>query len=175
MIWLIGDTHFFHQNIIKYCDRPFDNVEQMNRTIITNWNKIVSPEDIVFHLGDVILGRKDLLLPIVSQLNGDKRLIRGNHDRDVSDGKFKEAGFTEIFEKHVCIPESGVVLSHAPILSYSGLFNIHAHTHNTDPTAKYPFYSLDTHKCVSVEMTDYMPISIQSILEEVKLGENKKS
>ena len=79
MVYFISDTHFNHKNIIKYCNRPFDSIEQMNETLINNWNDIVSDKDIIYHLGDFALGSKELILDIVNRLNGSKYLIRGNH------------------------------------------------------------------------------------------------
>ncbi len=79
--WFTSDTHFGHENIIKYCDRPFGSVDEMNKTIIRNWNSYVAPEDIVYHLGDVALGQITDSLNCVSALNGHKILVLGNHDR----------------------------------------------------------------------------------------------
>ena len=168
MIWLIGDTHFYHKNIIKYCLRPFKDEEEMNEIIISNWNKDIGENDIVYHLGDVILNRKDLLIDTIAKLNGKKYLIRGNHDKYISDGKFKEAGFINVYKDPIIL--SDVILSHAPLKSTSNLMNVHAHTHNLDPRSKYFFYSNDTHRCISIELTDYKPVSLKSILEEIDNG-----
>lgn len=74
-IYLIADTHFNHTNIIKYCDRPFNNVKEMNETIINNWNKVIGKDDIVYHLGDLGLGSFDELKGIFDRLNGKKYLV----------------------------------------------------------------------------------------------------
>ena len=71
-IWVTSDTHFNHANIIKYCNRPFSSVEEMNETIIANWNKVVSQGDTVYHLGDFALGDKLLVLVLLECLNGNK-------------------------------------------------------------------------------------------------------
>lgn len=81
MIFFTSDTHFGHANIIRYCDRPFKDTDYMDQAIIENWNNTVSPEDTVFHLGDVALGNIDKSLACVSRLNGYKILKLGNHDR----------------------------------------------------------------------------------------------
>lgn len=81
MRWFTSDTHFSHANIISLCDRPFFSADQMNEVLIGNWNAVVSPSDVVFHLGDVALGKIADSLPLVGRLNGHKILIPGNHDR----------------------------------------------------------------------------------------------
>lgn len=81
MIYFTSDTHFGHANIIKYCERPFKDTDHMDETIIANWNRTVSPDDTVFHLGDVALGNIDKSLACVSRLNGYKICVLGNHDR----------------------------------------------------------------------------------------------
>ena len=80
-IFFTSDTHFGHTNIMKYCKRPFETVEEMDQTIIDNWNSVVRPEDIVFHLGDFGFCGSLRLREIVDQLNGKIYLITGNHDR----------------------------------------------------------------------------------------------
>lgn len=79
-IWVTSDTHFNHANIIKYCNRPFSSVEEMNETIIANWNKVVSQGDTVYHLGDFALGDKSLIPDFIRRLNGHISFIMGNHD-----------------------------------------------------------------------------------------------
>lgn len=78
--YFISDTHFGHENIIKYCNRPFKDVTEMDRTIIENYNKDISKDDIVFFLGDIGFNQKPIK-EIIPQLKGTKILIRGNHDR----------------------------------------------------------------------------------------------
>lgn len=155
MRWFTSDTHFGHQNIIKYCDRPFHNVEDMDWTMICKWNAIVHPDDMVFHLGDVALGAIAESLPKIAQLNGTKILVPGNHDRIFS--KEKEARrarflpeyekvFTQILPEHVVITladGTNVNLSHFPFQGDShdedrfedvrppddGQWIIHGHVH----------------------------------------------
>jgi calcineurin-like phosphoesterase family protein len=75
--WIIADTHFFHANIGQYCDRP-DGWQDL---IIENWNRFIQPDDTVFHLGDLALGKKEDTEALIPLLNGKLYLIRGNHDR----------------------------------------------------------------------------------------------
>ncbi len=76
-IWFTADTHFHHYNIIKYSDRPYDTVEEMNEELIKNWNNKIKKNDTVFHLGDFSFKNTKL---IKQQLNGNIIHIKGNHD-----------------------------------------------------------------------------------------------
>jgi len=75
-----SDTHFYHENIIKYCSRPFSSVDEMNKAMIDNWNNVVGKNDIVWHLGDFCFGKKDNIMEIFPKLNGKINLVMGNHD-----------------------------------------------------------------------------------------------
>ena len=76
-----ADTHFGHKNIIKYCNRPFASLDEMNETLIENWNKVVSLEDTVYILGDFAYCSKTSVEDFLKRLNGEKHLISGNHER----------------------------------------------------------------------------------------------
>lgn len=83
-----ADTHFAHQNIIKYCNRPFKTYREMDETLIANWNSVVKTNDLVWHLGDFAYGRDatpDYLSSVAWRLNGNINLILGNHDEKVKD------------------------------------------------------------------------------------------
>ena len=75
--WIISDTHFFHENIGRYCSRP----ENWQELIIKNWNDLVSPDETILHLGDFALGNKTNFDLLAGMLNGRLVLIQGNHDR----------------------------------------------------------------------------------------------
>ena len=109
-IFVISDTHLNHTNIIKYCNRPFSSVEEMNKAIIDNWNNTVGPDDYVYMLGDFCLGGVETVKELCSQLNGHKILIKGNHDH-CSNKVYREAGFETV----VNIPEISKEIS--PVLS----------------------------------------------------------
>jgi len=134
MHWLTSDTHYYHKNIIKYCNRPFSSVEEMNETMIENHNKVVKPTDTVFHLGDFGFARPDILCNILRRLNGKKILIVGNHDKQMWDREVK-AYFDEMTHyKEISIRnKQKVVLCHYPFASWNGSFHgsfhLHGHTH----------------------------------------------
>ena len=79
-IFFTSDTHFTHNNIIKFCNRPFKDVEEMNQTLVDNWNKVVGPTDIIYHLGDFCFAGSAEWHSIIGQLNGRIHLILGNHE-----------------------------------------------------------------------------------------------
>lgn len=77
MIYLTADSHLGHDNIIKYAKRPFSSCEEMDKVIISRWNEIVRKDDLVYHLGDFSFKDPSYYL---DKLNGNKILIKGNHD-----------------------------------------------------------------------------------------------
>lgn len=153
-VFVIADTHFFHKNIIKYCDRPFSSVDEMNNTIINNWNNIVSNNDVVLHLGDVSLGSKDETSKIIKRLKGRKILIKGNHDK-WSDQVYRDMGF-EYVSKFPIIYNGFYILSHAPLEILSDklpYMSCYGHVHNDSR-----YVDTVNTKCFSVERTDYKPV-----------------
>ena len=78
MIYFVADTHWHHANIVKYCDRPFSSVQEMDETLITNWNSRIRDSDVVYHLGDFGMGQVE---DVLVRLNGIKHLVIGSHDK----------------------------------------------------------------------------------------------
>lgn len=121
-VFFVSDTHFDHENIIRFSNRPFKDAEEMNRTLITNWNNKVPPDGLVFHLGDFAWGGYPKWKTIREQLNGDIILIEGNHDRKnlTSAGKLLFADVVQ--QMRICIENRPVWLNHFPFLCYSGTY-----------------------------------------------------
>lgn len=151
-VFCIADTHFGHANIIRYCNRPFSSVEQMDQVMIKNWNETVSTKDIVLHLGDVGLCERGRLKEIIKQLNGKKILVMGNHDT-YTKKFYEEAGFQEV-SKFPILYDNFYLLSHAPLQlsETTPYYNCYGHVHND---AKY--IDTPTSKCFCVERTGYRP------------------
>jgi calcineurin-like phosphoesterase family protein len=130
--FLVSDTHFGHLGVCKFMRndgvtklRPWDTSEEMDEEMIRRWNEKVRPNDKVYHLGDVVINRK--ALGIMSRLNGDKVLIKGNHD--IFRLEDYTAHFRDIRAYHVL---NGIILSHIPVHEESiARFgcNIHGHLH----------------------------------------------
>lgn len=161
--FLIADDHFWHKNIIEYCNRPFSSVEEMNEFMIQEWNKEVRKHDEVFVLGDFALGGKDKIIEIGQRLNGKKSLILGNHDR-ASIKTYFDAGF-ELVYKHPILYRDFFLLSHEPKFQSidSTWANIYGHVHN-DP--KY-FDCTETSFCVSAERLAYRPVDFEEVYERM--------
>lgn len=153
--YFIADTHFNHENIVKYCNRPFSNSKEMNEYIEKKWNSIVTPYDIVYHLGDVGFGTTEELKEIIKRLNGTKILIRGNHDIRRGTNGWKEVGFSEVYKKKLII--DNLVLTHEPIEVEDGYVNIFGHIHNKPLDKK---FDSNNHICVSCDVIDYTPVII---------------
>jgi calcineurin-like phosphoesterase family protein len=81
--WVTSDLHFGHKNVMKFSNRPFNNVNEMNQTLIDNWNRNVQDNDIVFNLGDFAFFNGDRIIETLEQLNGQQHFIYGNHDKNM--------------------------------------------------------------------------------------------
>lgn len=120
-IFFTSDTHYFHKNIIEYCKRPFVRpdgqpaIEQMHRTMIQNWNDVVGPRDVVYHMGDFAFGSVSQIADIRKKLNGFIFLIRGNHDRNTQ--QMLQAGFEEVHDRlEIELDGYKLYLAHIPIV-----------------------------------------------------------
>lgn len=176
-VFLVSDTHFGHAGVCRFTHpndptvklRPWDTVEEMDEEMVRRWNDRVRPNDKVYHLGDVVINRR--ALPILNRLNGDKVLIRGNHDI------FKDEDYTPYFRSlrgyHVM---NGMILSHIPIHEASlGRFgvNIHGHLHATRvmrplATSGRVDQIDPRYHCVCVEQTDFAPILFEDVLDRIR-------
>lgn len=122
-LWFTSDLHFEHANIIKYCNRPFKDVDEMRKKIIENWNSVVGKDDTVFILGDIGFGPLGQIIENVKQLNGKKILIPGNHDR----GYIGKPEFDELFEEitpqvYMKVEKKRIYLNHLPFLAFDGAY-----------------------------------------------------
>lgn len=135
-IFYISDLHFGHDNIIKLDNRPFNSVEEMNETIISNWNSVVDKNDTVMILGDFCWGFEDDWIFILDQLHSNKVLVRGNHDlRSMS--KVLRSKFLDVKDyKEIKDDGRRVLMSHYPMPFYRSAYNpdivhLFGHVHKT--------------------------------------------
>lgn len=177
-IWVISDTHFRHKNILTFRDistgklvrgDDFASVDEMDEHMIERWNSVVKTGDLVYHLGDVVMGNREWFKANWPRLRGSKRLILGNHDEGkflATGGFFAKVGMWRMF------PEFGLMFSHVPLHESSllrlrerggkypdnceTLLNVHGHIHqNPSPPGPY--------RNVSVEAINYTPINIEEL------------
>lgn len=163
MEYFIADTHFNHENIIKYCNRPFKNSNEMNEYIINKWNSVVTENDVVYHLEDVGFGSTSELKKLVGRLNGKKILIRGNHDYKRGLNGWKEVGFSEVYKKRLVL--SNLILTHEPIEVEENYINIFGHIHDKPLDER---FNKNNHICVSCDIIDYTPIDIEKRIKEIE-------
>jgi len=157
--WFTADTHFGHAKTIKYCGRPFKNIERMNEVLINNWNKRVSKNDTVIFLGDFCFRQKNKVNWYIDHLNGNIVFIKGNHDHNNSLN-------TRIESLVVHFPKQDVFCTHRPEdYSNSYFLNLIAHIHDKWKIRKiYNSYLLN----VGVDQWKFHPINIQEILKALK-------
>lgn len=160
--YMISDMHFGHKEIILYENRPFANIEEMDKCIIENWNKTVEKEDRVFILGDVSAYNKEQTKNIINSLNGYKILILGNHDKDRTITWWQEAGMDQVIEYPIIFNDF-YILSHEPLYLNKNMpyMNIHGHIHHLK-------YDDDQFFNVSVECIYYTPINFEEICKAAK-------
>lgn len=167
MIHFISDNHFFHYKIIEYTNRPFKNLNEMHEVMIKKWNEKVKPDDIVVHGGDFAMGSKDHMKEIVSQLNGYKILVKGNHDS--SRRRMLYAGFDEVYKFWF---DGEIFVFHYPYSNKMSSFYLdmykkcriflYGHVHNNKhPKIKKGFN-------ISAEVLNFTPISRDEIIEHYK-------
>jgi len=183
--WIISNTHFGHEKIIGYCNRPFKNVGQMDETLVSRWTNRVKPGDIIYHLGDVGFTNGDFLQKVLGRLPGKKILVTGNHDKSAH--RMMEFGFDfacqGIIVNVAGLSNCAVLLTHRPLMEKpkytpkelpQGLsYVIHGHIHNTTPEqrrlllhkqeiADIPDWNINA----SVEVINYEPVPLVWLIQK---------
>lgn len=119
-VFFTSDTHFFHGNIMRYCNRPFGSVEEMNEALVENWNRVVPRDGIVFHLGDFAFGGEENWNSILDKLKGEIHLILGNHDMQLARKSVMDRFAEVTMQKVIRVDDRNIILNHCPMLCYSG-------------------------------------------------------
>jgi calcineurin-like phosphoesterase family protein len=140
-LFFTSDTHFSHEGILKHQrGKDFADVEYMNGALINRWNATVPSNGIVFHLGDFSFGNKSKIEAVLSQLNGEIHMIRGNHDKQLDPfaDRFKSYGDY----KEIRVDEQKIVMCHYPLLTWNqahyGSWMLHGHSHHNLPSTTVP-------------------------------------
>lgn len=167
-----SDHHFFHKNVIQYTNRPFSGIEEMNEAMIQNHNKVVSPQDIVYFVGDfAFTSDEDAVVNILRKMNGEKHFVVGNHDKIMFKDKIRKQfnSFSTSAHKEIYVPDEAarggkqaITLCHYAMRvwnkSHHGAFHLYGHSHGSLPDDKRS-RSID----VGVDCWDFTPISYDSI------------
>lgn len=136
-MWLIADTHYDHNNIIKYENRPFESLEHMKESMIEAWNSVVKKHDKVYVLGDFSFKGYTKVIPIIERLNGYIHFIKGNHDRHDVYERITNEGYLVKFHTvgtYVKVDKLQFYLSHFPLGMGERplMYNLHGHIHSVD-------------------------------------------
>lgn len=179
-IWFTSDLHFNHANIIRFCNRPWKTTEEMDEALISNWNSVVKPNDLIFDLGDFAFADRDKWIKLLEQLNGKHYLILGNHDITRWPGN-KVLPLFERVEHQLTLKIDGrkVYLNHYPFLCYGGtyrdsaskVYQLFGHTHsgpNCSGLDKDRLTNLFPYQYdVGVDNNNYTPISWEQVKDKI--------
>lgn len=166
-IFFTSDHHFGHENIIKFCNRPFKDAREMNEELIKRWNEKIKPNDHVYHLGDFGLTYKENLAQIIDQLNGKIYLIVGNHESAALQNRKKFEWVKEYFELKVKDPDGQggyqrIMLFHYAMRTWRGEgrgnWHLYGHSHGNLPDLE-DKYSFD----IGVDNHDFYPLSYDEV------------
>jgi len=151
-VFVTSDNHFYHKNIIWFSNRPFKDVEEMNQTMIDKWNKKVTNDDLVIHLGDFAFASSAKIKEVRKKLNGTIFLIKGNHDKAF---KMRRLGFIVVNGE---LQMGNLLLSHKPVYA-DGLINVHGHIHQ-----RKSYHGINA--CVDV--TNFEPVPIENYFNQAQ-------
>lgn len=177
-IFFASDHHFHHANILTFKNsdgtplREFDNVDHMNEHIVNCHNSVVGPKDKIYFLGDVVMSKKSSALSILARMNGEKILIKGNHDQCNPEAYLEY--FKDIRGSHQF---DGMILTHIPIhpesLARWGL-NVHGHLHANVVKLSLAQIPDPRYFNVSMEQINYTPISLETVKKYVRLPDSRR-
>lgn len=163
-IYVTSDTHFGHNSIIKYSNRPFQTFWEMDAEIIKRWNSVVAPTDEVYHLGDFAFAKEARIYELVNQLNGSIHLIWGNHDQTIQKSKELQELFVWCKDYHEFRYDGDhFILFHYPMYEWNkmhrGAYQLFGHVHGS--TVGRGGRSID----VGMDCHDYTPIPLERVVE----------
>lgn len=160
MWWFTSDEHHNHKNILRYQNRPFSSIEEMNQTLINNHNSVVSPNDTVIHAGDFAFGSYETVQKIIKQLNGNNIFLIGSHDSWMKNNKYNYLWESSIEGQYV------VVCHYAMLVwpkSHYGSIQLFGHSHSK---LKHPL--LGKQYDVGVDNNNFYPVSFEQIKKIMK-------
>lgn len=170
-LYFISDTHFYHKNIITYSQRPFSSVEEMNQKLIDNWNYVVKPNDIVYHLGDFAFCHYLQFVSLLKQLNGNINIVLGNHDKMIIKKQVHLVTaklvntINNYFELNIL--NKKFILFHFPLRSWNkkhhNSYHLYGHVHGNMDSQLYG-KSMDVGVDSKLITQEYRPLHIEEII-----------
>lgn len=152
MYFFTADEHYGHANILEYCHRPFNTVEQMDEALITNHNAIVGSNDVVVHAGDFTLKSRTAAEQIIKRLNGNHIFLRGSHDRWLPD--------SAKFMWRKVVAGRLIVVCHYALRTWEGAYHdswqLHGHSHGR-------LEPLGLQWDVGVDNNNFYPVSFEQL------------
>ena len=173
-VFFTSDTHFSHNNIIKYENRPFKDKDDMNKKLIENWNNTISKDDEVYVLGDFCFGTPDEVYNIAKQLNGKIHIILGNHDKGIKQmNRDKQKEVFEWVKDYYVLKHNKIkfVLFHYPIqvwdCRHHGVVHLYGHIHSNLGNHSME-YDIKNSYNVGVDVNNFKPIELNEILKKIR-------
>lgn len=180
-IFFTSDLHFGHKNILKYCNRPWNSIKEMDEGLIQNWNNTVGKDDIIFNLGDFAFASNQRWRELISRLNGKHHLILGNHDEVRYPGDFILELFEGVYpELTLNIDGRYVYLHHYPYLCYGGAWrnpdnavyqlfgHVHSGSNSSGKDSDRLIHLFPYQYDVGVDNNDYKPVSWDQVKEIIR-------
>lgn len=177
-IYYTSDTHFLHENILGFCNRPFKNIEEHDKELIRRWNEKVPEDGIVFHLGDVGMGNGGRLTDILYQLHGYIYLVIGNHDwrENVAKQSWRFVGMAQ--QVNMSVGGQQIILNHYPLLCFAGSYrkkpvwqlygHVHSSPYSSGVDAQRLVYALPSQYDVGVDNNDFTPLSHKEVEAKIQ-------
>ncbi|MBR0391178.1 MAG: metallophosphoesterase [Oscillospiraceae bacterium] len=174
MIYYTADLHLGHENVIMFDNRPFPTIEQMDETIIANWQAQVREKDDVYILGDIAYRSATRISEYLDKLPGRKHLVIGNHDgRTLKDPNLREYYFDSV-EQIQTITDGGrrVVLCHYPLAEWPGMFrdaiHLYAHIHNKKAETYKLMRQRENAYNAGCMINNYVPCTLDEVIRNNK-------
>lgn len=170
MNYFIADTHFGHESCLRFDNRPFENIEEMNQTIMDNWNRKVKPDDDVWIIGDFCYRSSQEPTYFLRKLNGKKHFIIGNHDKAILESKQALRCFESV-ENMAYVKDNGknLILCHFPIAEWNGMrrgaLHIYGHIHaNRDEVSEFMERNSNAFNAGCM-INNYEPVTLEELIE----------
>lgn len=171
MNYYISDTHFGHANIINLCNRPFKNVNEMDETMIKNWNNVVSNDDNVYVGGDFCYKNSKNITDYLSRLNGNIYLVSGNHDAKMLRNK-EIFNFVKGTRESYDISDKNrrIIIYHYPIVEWNGYFrnsiHLYGHIHNSTNNLAYKVMKeIPNAYNIGADILGFTPRTLEEVIE----------